>query len=216
MQRFLWWMFFLFLLLVGFTVTTYFVLNGKVLPQDQYIIDLIKQLEAPFVTKVMFFISHIGSKGPVIVISLIFLLIIYMLYRQLHEVVLFIIVSLGSTGLNQAMKFVLKRDRPLEQIITESGFSYPSGHTMAAVSLYGIITFLLWRHTKTVLGRILLIFFSSIMMIVIGFSRIYLRVHYPSDVLGAFLLSGIWLYITIWVYQYVMEKRYEREKKIEY
>ncbi|WP_227936313.1 phosphatase PAP2 family protein [Alkalihalobacillus deserti] len=215
MNRRIWWMFVVFLILpiAGFFTTTYFVINGMVLPFDQSILNMVKPLESAVLTKYMSFFSYLGSVGPVIVISCIFLLIIYIFYRKLDEVILFIVVSLGSLGINQALKFVFKRDRPFEQIIAETGFSYPSGHAMAAVSLYGIITFLFWRNTATVWGRILLIIFSSLMIIFVGFSRVYLRVHFPSDIVGGFLLSGIWLYITIWIYQYVMEKHYERKKE---
>ncbi|GAE36942.1 phosphatase PAP2 family protein [Halalkalibacter akibai] len=215
MKRKLGWMFVFFLLLplIGFISTTYLVSNGKVLPFDEHAINWVKTIETPALTKVMLFFSHLGSTGPVIVISCMFLIIIYILYRKFDEVVLFVIASLGSTGINQGLKFLFKRDRPLEQIVKETGFSYPSGHTMAAVTLYGIIVFLFWRHIKTVRGRTMLILFSSLMIIIIGFSRIYLRVHYPSDIIGAFLLSGIWLYLNIWTYQYLMEKRYDKEKK---
>ncbi|MCT8140277.1 phosphatase PAP2 family protein [Anaerobacillus sp. CMMVII] len=115
----------------------------------------------------------------------------------------------GSTAINQALKFLIKRERPLSRLIDEGGFSYPSGHTMAAVSLYGIITFILWRHVKTSTRRVMLIVFSCFMIIFIAISRIYLGVHYTTDILGAFLVSGTWLYVTIWLYQYRIEKKHE-------
>ncbi|MFC0560022.1 phosphatase PAP2 family protein [Halalkalibacter alkalisediminis] len=214
MKHKLWWMFILFFILplAGFITTTYFVTNGEVLPLDKALLNLVKPIESAFLTKFMSFFSHLGSTGPVVVLSFIFLAIIYVLYRKKDEVLLFVIVSLGSTGINQNLKFVFKRERPFEQIVVENGFSYPSGHTMAAVSLYGIVTFLFWRHISTVWGRILLIILSSIMISVIGFSRIYLRVHYPSDIVAAFLVSGMWLFVSISIYQYVMEKRYEKRR----
>lgn len=78
---------------------------------------------------------------------------------------------------------------------------------MAAFSLYGILAYLLWRHISTPVGRGLLIIISITMITAIGVSRIYLGVHYPSDVLGGFLASGSWLTVSIWFYQRYLEKR---------
>lgn len=84
---------------------------------------------------------------------------------------------------------------------------------MAAFSLYGIVTFLLWKHVKSSFGRGILILISTIMIITIGVSRIYLGVHYPSDVLGGYLASGSWLAVSIWTYQYYLERRYQERQK---
>jgi undecaprenyl-diphosphatase len=81
---------------------------------------------------------------------------------------------------------------------------------MAAFSLYGIIAFLLWRHISTSFGRGILILLSSVMIITIGVSRIYLGVHYPSDVIGGFLASACWLAGSIWFYQQYQEKRIKK------
>ncbi|ARK30436.1 phosphatase PAP2 family protein [Halalkalibacter krulwichiae] len=213
MKHRLWWVFFVFCILplAGFIAISFFVSNGQVSTIDQFVIDFVKRIESPSLTNAMVFVSHLGSTGPVIVLSCIVLAMIYLNYRKKDEVILFIIVSLGSTGINQALKILFKRDRPLEQIIMETGFSYPSGHTMAAVSLYGIVTFLFWRHIPSKIGRTVLICVSSFMILVIAFSRVYLRVHYASDIIGAVLLSGIWLYLSIWVYQYSKEKHHDKE-----
>jgi len=83
-------------------------------------------------------------------------------------------------------------------MIIQDGYSFPSGHAMAALSLYGIISFILWRHIPKESGRIMLICISTLLVIFIGISRIYLGVHYPSDIIGAYLISGSWLFFTIW------------------
>ncbi|RXJ02125.1 PAP2 family protein [Anaerobacillus alkaliphilus] len=170
-------------------------------------------MEAPFVTTIMKGFGFIGATLPVIVISIILLIILYRLHKNRSEVYLFIIVLLGSTAFNVLVKTLIKRKRPISDLIIESGYSYPSGHTVGAVSLYGIITFLFWRKLETTQGRVSLIFFSVIMIMIMGFSRIYLGVHYPTDILGAYLLSGIWLYLTIWIYQLIMERRANESTK---
>jgi undecaprenyl-diphosphatase len=92
-------------------------------------------------------------------------------------------------------------------MIAVTGYSFPSGHSMEAVAFYAVLSFLLWRHLTTSFGRGLLIAFSTCIIFAIGVSRIYLGVHYPSDVIGGYLASGFWLSVTIWIYQYYMEKR---------
>jgi undecaprenyl-diphosphatase len=189
-------------------------MTEKALRIDEEIITYVRTLEHPIVTKGMKALSFVGNTWPVIIISILLLSLIYKLYRKRDEVILFIIVSLGSTGINQLFKYSFKRERPLfEPLVTESGYSYPSGHSMAALTLYGIVTFLFWRHIKSALGRTLLVIFSTVMILAIGTSRVYLRVHFPSDVLGAYLLSGFWLFLTIWVYQYIKERQHNRKIK---
>lgn len=199
--------FLLTLLVITFIIITYFVLNDGFLGFDQILMTKIKSIETDYLTFIMKVFSFIGSTRPVIFISFILLLVIYKLYKKRQEVLLYLIVLIGSTIINQLTKFLIKRERPISELMMETGFSYPSGHTMGAVSLYGIITFLLWRHVRTSSRRTVLILFSIVMIMTIGFSRIYLNVHYPSDIVGALLLSGIWLYLTIWLFQYAMEKK---------
>ena len=82
---------------------------------------------------------------------------------------------------------------------------------MNAFAVYGIITFLLWRHIPSRLGRTILILISSGFIFMIGTSRIYLGVHYPSDIIGGYFASGFWLSSAIWFFQKYKEKRSERK-----
>lgn len=190
-----------------FITHTYFIVNGGFLVFDQILITKIKSVETDLLTIIMKMFSFIGSTTSVIFISCILLLIIYKLYKKRQEVILFLIVLIGSTAINLLVKFLIKRERPVSELVIETGFSYPSGHTMGAMSLYGIITFLMWRHVRTSKGRMILILFFTVVIITIGFSRIYLSVHYPSDIVAAFYLGGLWLYVSIWSFQYRMEKK---------
>ena len=82
------------------------------------------------------------------------------------------------------------------------GYSFPSGHAMMAMALYAIIVFFFWHHVKTTGNRIVLVLFAAFMIIIIGTSRIYLGVHYPSDIIGGYAASGLWVMIMIMVYTY--------------
>lgn len=195
---------------IGFGAIALLVTDNKVVQFDKKIISFVQGLETPALTSMMKFFTFIGGGLPVVVVTLI---IMYFLYKVLHhrgELILFIGVVIGSVILNETLKLIFHRARPmLHRVIDANGFSFPSGHSMAAFSLYGVVAFLLWRHISTSLGRGMLIVISIIMTIAIGVSRIYLGVHYPSDVLGGFLASGSWLAISIWYYQRYQEKQYK-------
>ncbi|MEQ2528704.1 phosphatase PAP2 family protein [Robertmurraya yapensis] len=166
---------------------------------DTQIIQAIQLIKQPFLTLVMRFFSFIGDIIPVMIISVILFIILYKVFHHRKELILFSIVLLGSTAFNIGLKAYYQRERPtLYTMVTEESFSFPSGHSMAALSLYGILTFLLWRHIPRQSGRIVLITISTFILLMIGVSRIYLGAHFPSDVLGAYLFSGFWLVFTIW------------------
>ncbi|MGG1554545.1 phosphatase PAP2 family protein [Paenibacillus ferrarius] len=198
---------------IGFGLIGLIISDEKITNFDQTVISFIQSFEHPTITRIMKVFTFIGGGVPVGIITVISVLFLYKVLNHRMELVLLIGVTIGSAMINTVLKEIYHRSRPvIHRIIEETGFSYPSGHSMAAFSLYGVLAFLLWRHIKTSLGRTLLIIISSLMILLIGVSRIYLGVHYPTDVLGGFLASGSWLTIAIWFYQWFQEKRWERKR----
>ena len=117
-------------------------------------------------------------------------------------VILFILIKNRKTGLviginlvivtllNQLLKFILQRPRPTDfRIIDESGSSFPSGHSMVSMAVYGFLIYLIYKNVKNKYLKVVLISLLSLLIVMIGISRIYLGVHYTSDVLAGFLLS---------------------------
>ena len=117
-------------------------------------------------------------------------------------VILFILIKNRKTGLviginlvivtllNQLLKFILQRPRPTDfRIIDESGYSFPSGHSMVSMAFYGFLIYLIYKNVKNKYLKVVLISLLSLLIVMIGISRIYLGVHYTSDVLAGFLLS---------------------------
>lgn len=103
-----------------------------------------------------------------------------------------------STLLNQILKYVVQRPRPEGyMIINENGYSFPSGHSMISMAFYGLIIYLIWKKMKNVKLKYLLCGLLSILIPLIGFSRIYLGVHYASDVIGGFAISIAYLVLYI-------------------
>lgn len=206
------------LLIISLTLLLAFGLLATILDTeivqafDSGIIQTIQAIKHPILTPIMKFFSFIGDTPQVIVISLTLLIILYKIFHHRKELILFTLVLLGSTGFNILLKSYFQRERPtLYTLVVEEGFSFPSGHTMAALSLYGIISFLLWRHIPKQSGRIVLIVISVSLMLLIGISRIYLGAHFPSDVLGAYLFSGFWLSLNIWGFRHLQEKKIKKK-----
>ncbi|PEZ06853.1 phosphatase PAP2 family protein [Priestia megaterium] len=191
------------------------LMHYQILTQlDHALISLIQGFESSLVTFVMNTFTFIGSTPSVVTLSL---LVIFFLYKVLHqrkELILFIAIVGGHVILNQLLKLSFQRDRPnLHRLIEIDGYSFPSGHAMSAFAVYGALSFLLWHDISTRWGRIALILTSSVIILMIGISRIYLGVHYPSDIIGGFLAGGIWLALCIWFYQWYQEKHFAKRCK---
>lgn len=97
-------------------------------------------------------------------------------------------------ALNQALKFAIQRPRPEGfALAVETGFSFPSGHSMAAMAFFGLLVWIVWSYRQDRLVRWSCVAAFSAIIVMIGLSRIYLGVHYASDVIGGFCVSLAWL-----------------------
>ena len=198
--------------LIGFSCIAILMNRQKLSQFDQELISSIQGFESPALTLVMKFFTLIGSFPSVFVIALSASLFLYYVLKHRMELILFGSVVIGTPIINQILKQFFHRARPdLHRLIEIGGYSFPSGHAMNAFAVYGIITFLLWRHIPSRLGRTILILISSGFIFMIGTSRIYLGVHYPSDIIGGYFASGFWLSLAIWFFQRYKEKRSKRK-----
>jgi membrane-associated phospholipid phosphatase len=110
------------------------------------------------------------------------------------------VVSIGSFIMMASLKIYFSRSRPEDPVYQVArGFSFPSGHAMSAMTFYGLIIFLVWKNVSNRTLKWILTILLIIFILLIGFSRIYLRVHYASDVLAGFSLGLIWLVLSLWV-----------------
>ena len=115
-----------------------------------------------------------------------------------------------SVFLNLGLKDVFMRVRPTEvtQLVLETSFSFPSGHTMAAMCFYGFVIYLLWRSKRLVRFKRPLAVMLGMLIVLIGFSRVYLGIHYASDVLAGYAIGAAYLIIfTSFVSAYFHEER---------
>ena len=107
------------------------------------------------------------------------------------------VVALGSITLNLVLKQFYNRPRPLLPLVSASGLSFPSGHAMISASFYGLLIYLVWTHVRRPGWRYVLVALLVGIILLIGLTRVYLRVHYATDVLAGFTAGAAWLVVAI-------------------
>lgn len=185
----------LFICLIGFLALAEEVFHQEIMNGDIVGYDIVSKLfKFNVSTPIAKFITNFG--GAIFVISLTTILFFVIKDKKIG---ISIITNLGIvTILNQIIKFIMQRPRPTEfRIIEETGYSFPSGHSMVSMAFYGYLIYLIYRYIKNKYIKWSLIVLLSILICLIGISRIYLGVHYTSDVLGGFLLSISYLVVYI-------------------
>lgn len=155
---------------------------------DEPIMLAVHSLGTPWLDTLMKAVTHAGSAGAALVTGI--AAIWLWRHRRRAETVALLICVAGAAAINAVLKRVFARPRPLvfPPLTIELTNSFPSGHTITAVALYGFLAILLWRAGHRVWALL-----AGVMIPLIGFSRIYLGVHYPSDVLAAIALGILWL-----------------------
>lgn len=196
----------LFICLIGFLALTEDVFNKEIMDGDIIGYKLIsKFLISDFTIPIAKFITNFGGAIFLIVLTIILLISI-----KNKKIGLSIFSNLAIiTILNQLLKRILQRPKPTEyRIIEETGYSFPSGHSMISMAFYGYLIYLIYKYVENKYVKWILISLLSVLICLIGVSRIYLGVHYTSDVLGGFLISISYLVIYISaVNKFLVEKR---------
>ncbi|MDN8588634.1 phosphatase PAP2 family protein [Paenibacillus sp. 11B] len=193
--------------LAVFSIIALSISDNQIHRFDDSLITWIQGMESQGMTHWMELFTWIGSGIPVVIITILSMVVLYVFLKHRRELLFLGCVIAGSAILNTLLKLMFHRARPtIHRIIEVSGYSFPSGHSMAAFSLYGGLAFLIWKHIPTAVGRVLMIIVSAMFILMIGMSRIYLGVHYPSDVVGGYFMSGCWLAVCIWFYQRYLER----------
>lgn len=139
-------------------------------------------------TKIAELISEFGS-GKVTV-GLTVLLAAFFWFKNKKSIGLRIALNFPPVVvLNQVAKYIVRRPRPAYRIVKETGFSFPSGHSMCSMGLYGFLIYLAYKYIDNKALKWVIIVILSVLILSVGASRVYLGVHYTSDVLGGFMLS---------------------------
>ena len=145
-------------------------------------------------TPIAIFITNLGGTFFSIALTVILFIVI-----KNKKVPLTIFINLCcAIILNILLKNIVQRPRPIGfRLIEETGYSFPSGHSMVSMAFYGYLIYLIYKNVKNKYWKWLGIIGLSILIIAIGVSRIYLGVHYTSDVIAGFLVSIAYLIVFI-------------------
>lgn len=151
-----------------------------------------KYLIKDFTIPIAKFITNLGGATVLILTTLILLIVL-----KNKKIGVSIASNLAiSTGINIILKNIVQRPRPIEfRLINESGYSFPSGHSMVSMAFYGYLIYLIYKNIENKKIKWTLITILSILILTIGISRIYLGVHYTSDVIAGFVISLSYLII---------------------
>lgn len=185
----------LFICLIGFLTIAEDVFNKEIMNGDIVGYKLISTfLISDFATPIAKFITNFG--GAIFLVVLTIILFILIKNKKIGVSIFSNLVMI--TALNQLLKNILQRPRPTEyRIIEETGYSFPSGHSMISMAFYGYLIYLIYKYVKNKYVKWISMALLSLLICSIGISRIYLGVHYTSDVLGGFLISISYLVIYI-------------------
>ena len=159
-------------------------------------------LRTPILTTIMETITEFGSSGSLIIASL--LVIILLVKKHQKEAVVFCIALIIGAILNSSFKLMIQRQRPqVSPLIVEDSYSFPSGHAMNSSIFYGLISYFSYHFFRNKKISIVITLVSAFMVLLIGFSRIYLGVHFLSDVVAGYLI-GFWWFVTILLIDHTM------------
>ncbi|HZK55533.1 MAG TPA: phosphatase PAP2 family protein [Desulfosporosinus sp.] len=161
---------------------------------DRVVGELIRGFATPSLTRVAIILTNFGSAYIEIALMIVVGAFLFFRFKHTWETVLLTISLSGAWLLNTILKALFHRARPdIVHLVTAGGYSFPSGHAMVAASFYGVIGYILWlnlrNHSKSS-WYIVVITLAFIMGI--GMSRIYLGVHFASDVIAGYAAGAVW------------------------
>lgn len=180
-----------------FTSLLFFKMTDSILDKDGFgfdmqIITFLYNLRTPLLTSIMKSISFIGMDG--IIFFSIIIPVIFYLKRRRHEAILFTIMIVMGAVIDFLLKLITQRPRPtFAPLVIEHSFSFPSGHSMNSFIFFTTVAYFIYHFTHKKKISLLAFLVSAIIILVVGISRIYLGVHYPSDVLGGYLAGLLWM-----------------------
>lgn len=184
----------MFICIVFFLAILEDILDYEIKNFDILGYNIISKAISEYVTPMAKMITKLGNAESLILITIILFLVIK--NKRIKWAIPINLVC--SVILNLTLKNIIQRPRPIEyRIIDENGYSFPSGHSMVSMAFYGFLIYLIYKNVKNKYIKVISILLLSTLILLIGASRIYLGVHYASDVIGGFLIAISYLILYI-------------------
>ena len=203
------------LLSLAFAIHIAFINKGHSF--DNKVFEFLSGFISPAKTNFLLFITFLGNHKFLFPVNV--LLLVYFLIRKNRRFSVRISALLmTSLALLFLLKLSIQRPRPDDPLLQSvKGFSFPSGHALMSVIFYGLLIYIVWKEVSNKWMRRVVISFMIILIILISYSRIYLRLHYASDVLAGLSVGFIWLVFSLWIIKRIetgLRKRKERRNEI--
>jgi undecaprenyl-diphosphatase len=182
------------------------ILDKESFTFDKEILLTLRELHTPVLDKVMLGFTFLGE--PVILLIMCLVIGTWLLTRgQRSQATILIIAAGGAVALNTLLKVLFGRARPMlwERVVDVGQYSFPSGHAMISMVIFGTIGYLL--SSKFPLWRIGIISLTILLVTGIGLSRLYLGVHWPTDIVAGYAAGLVWLITCIFSLQVWQERR---------
>jgi len=181
------------LLAIIFVIWTLLVVFNYTKLFDFYIYNFIIQFRNNFLDSFFMLITKFGNNNVVFMIVFLFLII-----KRNYSSFVLSFLAIISPAVMFIIKTLIARARPnILRIIEVGGYSFPSGHSMIAVCVYGYFIYYVFKNFNNLVLKYIVCSILLLLILLIGISRIYLGVHYPSDVVGGYLISSVILIIII-------------------
>ncbi len=206
-------------LTIGFAVSVVFlwilggvtedILSGDPLVNvDKWVLNRVLYFQTPAVTKFMVLVTNLGS-GPILAAISFLAASWFLLSARFDSLVCYISAVAGGSFLVLVLKQSIHRMRPAPEhfLLAATGWSFPSGHAMMSMICYGMIAYFLVRNAQSWRFRLLTVMSAGFLVFLIGLSRLYLEVHYLSDVIAGFAGGAFWLTVCITGLEIYRKKR---------
>lgn len=168
------------------------VMEAETLGFDTAILNMIHQIASPVLDSLFLFITSLA--GTIFIgLFTVGLALAFYLRKEIYNCVYILLTLGGSLVLNLTLKLFFKRVRPdlWSLLVVEKSYSFPSGHAMISMAL-ALTLIVLTYHSR---ARWATIITGTVYVLSVGFSRLYLGVHYPTDVLGGWIMSAVWVFL---------------------
>jgi membrane-associated phospholipid phosphatase len=178
------------------------VTADSIVTTDLFVSQHMSVLHETNIVPAFIFITSLGST-PITCLIVLLTAIICAVVRQPYLLIGLLLSTIGSTTFTFLSKVVFQRARPIDILLSEQTYSFPSGHATISIALYGFIAYLVVRFGNHFAHQVRFLSLAIFLCLLIGLSRILLNEHYLSDVMGGFLVGALWLTIAISVMEWL-------------
>ena len=165
---------------------------------DSSITEYVTSFRTESLTGYFKFVTDVGDAIGYLIVFSVCSILFYLFFKNWKYVLQLSLILILALSSNLILKEIINRERPtLEHLVTVKTLSYPSGHAMTAMAFYGFLIYLILTFKISKLLKLVLVALMLTLVLSIGVSRIYLGVHFPSDVFGGFVAGFIWVVFCI-------------------